>query len=851
MMLSFMRIRPHGTRSDNNQQAVGLDIERQQQTAGDSRLNAFNAFEQQTAAAPATAAPHTVLPPSQAVPAASTQRASRRVRLERDANATLFGPSLANYFPLSASSNATSASATDAIAAAAAAAAAAATATATATAAENGTSANDTADQAQTTAGQDSTSNTNANTAPPAFAPLTTVSSISSVTLRRPRLGASGRARGASLSNLSVASLVSPTNQTPNIGGTESPLVGSPNPTSSAVENTVPSYGSRPAFPVHRRQYTTDSAWSIPGQDRAENDEDIDDDGQDREEPGKDFGPLSLADAIQLGTLHRWLRRAAGGGGATLHPNSIPQPADAISPVSTPSQGAIMDANGQENIPLSNLGTTISPGALSVCTILQSYVNLKRNTFRLTLGPAAARPEGESAGALSANSSTPPTLPAHVLTPAPSAPILAHPTHILHFEYDSAAPRCAIHVFVRASRKHGSWNQAMSHPDFPYLLSKSASSQSGSLLSPHAPPHILGFPILAATTIAPGSTSDHSTQAVVTSTGLPSESHHLPLGFAQKRSVALRLDMSLYAPPSFNNPSQDKEDGIVEGGKDGAHQNVTAGISAGASKVEEEKEKGKSDNNKARADKETLKVTIVVEALDENGKPLSQPNLQTTYLRLTSVPAPAGSAAAVAGSDGKMRVWSAQVEAQEAEIGPHRFQLQELFGLSTRPPPASLVPADPAAGDTAVTEGAGGAEPGEGEGEGTEIPTEVPAGSTHNLNGSSDGLVRTTTSNPVPTTTSGGYMPPLDGGTTGSECLICLTSPPSTLLLPCTHGLCLECAVQLRESVKNARDAERRRGKVPRRKYACPVCRRAYTSMLHLSTADEKHVAQASAHGVV
>lgn len=81
----------------------------------------------------------------------------------------------------------------------------------------------------------------------------------------------------------------------------------------------------------------------------------------------------------------------------------------------------------------------------------------------------------------------------------------------------------------------------------------------------------------------------------------------------------------------------------------------------------------------------------------------------------------------------------------------------------------------------------------------------------------------------------------------GSECLICLSAPPTTLLLPCTHGLCLECAIQLRESVMGMRQSERRRGRTPRRKYACPVCRRGFTSMLHLSKADEKLVAQAEA----
>lgn len=134
------------------------------------------------------------------------------------------------------------------------------------------------------------------------------------------------------------------------------------------------------------------------------------------------------------------------------------------------------------------------------------------------------------------------------------------------------------------------------------------------------------------------------------------------------------------------------------------------------------------------------------------------------------------------------------MEGQEAEIGPHRFQLQELYGLSSKPP--AVAPAPVEAGD--------------GEEDGAAVPP-----------------------------------PPVDiDASNGSECLICLSSPPTTLLLPCTHGLCLECAVQLRDSVIGIRASERRRGRTPRRKYACPVCRRAYTSMLHLSKADEKAAAQ-------
>lgn len=202
-----------------------------------------------------------------------------------------------------------------------------------------------------------------------------------------------------------------------------------------------------------------------------------------------------------------------------------------------------------------------------------------------------------------------------------------------------------------------------------------------------------------------------------------------------------------------------------------------------------------------KAERETLKVAIVVEALDENGRPLLEPNLQTSYVRLTSLASKRGAvvreradateAAREAHVEVAQRTWSSQVEGQEAEIGPHRFQLQELYGLSSKPPAVAAVAAGGVDGDQDMA-------------------------APH---------VELDASN-------------------GSECLICLSSPPTTLLLPCTHGLCLECAVQLRDSVVGIRLSERRRGRTPRRKFACPVCRRAYTSMLHLSRADEKVVAQ-------
>ncbi|KAK0547600.1 hypothetical protein OC846_004794 [Tilletia horrida] len=846
------------------------DVEAQQQPAAQPQ-DAFNAIVQ-AMAPPAAAAAAATAPP----------KLSRKQRQERESNATLFGPSLATYFPSSSSTPSTGT-------------------TPAATTAQ------------QQNAQQAATSP--ATEQPPAFAPLTQISSINSATLRRPRLGSSGRARGASLSNLSLSH--------------------PPHDPASPHVPPSPAQQARPLYGTHRRQYTTDSTWSWNHQHQsADPEDDLLDATTTSVIPDAALpdGPLPLADAIQIGTVHRWLQRAAHGGGATLHPNSIStNPTDATTP--SAAAGATITTNADsatepgadgtgESIPLTTLGglspstasplPPLSPGAVtgsSVCSILQSYVNLKRNTFRLTLGPAASTSYQYE---LTTPSAAP--LPSHVLTPAPSAPILTHPTHILHFEYDCAAPRCAIHVFVRASRKHGSWNTALAHADYPQLLidhqQKSTAAAAGNLLSPQPPPHILGFPILAATTILASTTGEgvdiDNGAGMGTATSSSAEAYHLPRGFAQKRSVALRLDMSLYAPPSFSKKKSGDADRNEEGdgeekldlnvenaataGAIGPTPDLAAEVSATAAAESKTKELAKDKEDK-KLDKETLKAAIVVEALDEHGKPLPDPNLQTTYLRLSSVPAASPTAAtAVKASDGTLRIWSAQVEAQEAEIGPHRFQLQELFALSSRPPPASLaaVPATTSTQD--VTAGGGGGADGEAgaageEGAGgdaaaaggevaplAEIPTEVmspsddagttpitPTTAAYLPPGSppdappNNGATGTATSTlfPASTTTSQPFLPTADEGTTGSECLICLTSPPSTLLLPCTHGLCLECAIQLRESVKNARDAERRRGKMPRRKYACPVCRRAYTSMLHLSTADEKQVAQASAHGIV
>lgn len=595
---------------------------------------------------------------------------------------------------------------------------------------------------------------TTQNSMAPAVAATETASN-SNTLARRPRLGSRGRARGASLSGLSQWSV--------NMDGNDS--------ASLLPDNTSMKEG--------------DGLMASTS-------------------------PMPMLEGIEVSTLRRWIERSTVGGAMEI---SRADDTQAIH------------------------GHAGNPGTL--CSTLQSYVNLKRNTVRLN----AIAPEEHD----------------------PSSNV----SHSLQFEYDCAAPNASIQVFVRASRKHGSWVAWSAARDAMGLstdLSAEAKQPNGALQFGHRgpPPHALGWPV---------------------------HSCHVRRGFGAPLSLQVALQLDLYAPP--RNKLEFKEEGAkaaTEADADMAkrtdtsvpiptststtaptaaltststsgptHTPETPGISGptpvhapetpGAAHVpdtpgveasrtggdvfsldREGEESKEAKLAREKSERETIKVSIIVEALDEDMKPLKEPNLQTTYLRLASMPARSAEHVELDQSLGQApdtvvdiamptslgeddnkakapastkRAWTIQVEGQEAEIGPHRFQLHELYGLSTRPPPR--------------TQQVG------------HQPNETEATDTA---GDEEG------------------MPSLgldaDDQNT-SECLICLSAPPSTLLLPCTHGLCLDCAIQLRDTVQATRETERRRGRRPKRKYACPVCRRVYTNMLHLSAVDEKWLAQASA----
>lgn len=703
---------------------------------------------------PALATVTTVTPASR-----SANKKSRSSRREREEAATLFGPNLANYFGSGISSSGAVSSHGAGV-----------PQPPPVTSPVSPTAAPDSA--------IDPTPSNNAIAIATATADSAYPQTSSS---RRVRLGSRGRARGASLSGLSMMSL-----------GAES--------VTSLGGLNLDRSNDAPAQAHGMIQGSTADLIDQLNRDAGPNTD----------------GHIAMSEGVDITTLQRWIHRSTGNPDAAL-----PVPAAAAA------------------------AATYGP---PVCTTLQSFVNLKRNTLKLSpkTNVDAAKPAEPDANFLRSRPSLSllPTL-SYASTGAASTAtsLLPEPTHSLYFEYDCAAPYASVQIFIRASRKHGSWlnyqppsantGDPLAHPTNP-------DGSPAWLAQCAPPPHVLGWPVhvaklskgfgvghtatipldlayyapprrakLDANTAGASATAGETGDKIaahprITSTVEPVTPAAIPEtpGFEFQRRLELDADdADDDGPPARHaragssraaGAGLESGAGVREVGSSGAVA-LSAEVAAQPAVEEETKEQRLA---REKAERETLKLAIVVEALDEHARPLREPNLQTSYLRLTSLPVKRSvserlTALTTDASTPEVRIWSSQVEGQEAEIGPHRFQLQELYGLSSKPP--AVAPAPP-------------------EGEEEEAP----------------------------------QMAMVDASS-GSECLICLSSPPTTLLLPCTHGLCLECAVQLRDSVVGIRQSERRRGRTPRRKYACPVCRRAYTSMLHLSKADEKSAAQTAA----
>ncbi|KZS96254.1 hypothetical protein SISNIDRAFT_536575 [Sistotremastrum niveocremeum HHB9708] len=260
------------------------------------------------------------------------------------------------------------------------------------------------------------------------------------------------------------------------------------------------------------------------------------------------------------------------------------------------------------------------------------------------------------------------------------------------------------------------------------------------------------------------------------------------------------------------------------------------------------------DKTKEEKEKEEggVKITIRLEALDGDERPLECVNSQVTYLhivRLGPPPAtnssssPSSSAPATSATGSP---WIVKVVRREAVIGLHTFHLHEIYGLSS-----------------------------------ASAPTPTPT--------------TTSPTNPPPTSPQHSYPPtsptvtaPLTSSAHAeidddptSECLLCLSSPREVVLLPCRHLVaCKECAMNMVEfgaggSLVHADSGEGATSTSPtdapagaggeggggeggsaataaptvtpttttthRRKrkakgWYCPVCRQPYTSLLRITT---------------
>ena len=176
-----------------------------------------------------------------------------------------------------------------------------------------------------------------------------------------------------------------------------------------------------------------------------------------------------------------------------------------------------------------------------------------------------------------------------------------------------------------------------------------------------------------------------------------------------------------------------------------------------------------------------MQMTVSVEALDEDGLSLLPGrNAITTVWEVRQT-----------GSS-----WHAASIAQYACLNSMRLQMHEIFGLA----PLSTEQVAPRPSNTA------------GGGNSYQKPPVVNATRLHNATMLADAEREDS-----------------------AECPICMSNPAMTILFPCTHALCLECAVHLRDSVQKSRQQDRRHGRAPRRQYVCHICRSEIESMLALS----------------
>lgn len=371
-------------------------------------------------------------------------------------------------------------------------------------------------------------------------------------------------------------------------------------------------------------------------------------------------------------------------------------------------------------------------------TTLQALVNLKRPSLRLS--PLNSVPEDSQ------------------------SPVEVRHQHLhgLEFEYDCDAPKCGIYVHVVLSKTHPEAASVPSASNQAQILvfetvtsggfAKRLTLDEGALLELGRYDHT---PVSHPAEDHQAKSDSTPEEATATSSGAGAGGN----GDAAGTNTANRSNRrNRFTHFHFRKRSTNRS---VAGP---ALAVVDADPQPGAAQDSGPAKKETKDNNNNKEEEEGVRVIIRLAALDEQGTELASPNEQTTFLHIVRLGAkPTEQPSAPSGEDAAEvddhRPWVVKVVKREATIGPHTFQLHEIYGLtsSAHTQPASTVTSSPIADNdngTAHT-----------------YPPQAAA-------------VAGVTEEDDPS----------------SECLLCLSSPREVVLIPCRHLVaCKECALNMVE----------------------------------------------------
>lgn len=280
-------------------------------------------------------------------------------------------------------------------------------------------------------------------------------------------------------------------------------------------------------------------------------------------------------------------------------------------------------------------------------TTLQALVNLKRPSIKLS-----------------------------PLAPASDSPEASHVQHGLEFEFDCDAPKCGITMFVIGqsdaanrllvfeSSVDGGFGRFLRYDEGAVLELAHLEMTREEAARP-APSRSAPTPLSE-----PSGASDQTEQSV---THLQDHSS-APPGRNRKR---------------FSHFTFRKRSGAVQQVAGPALPVVDADASSSNPVGDENDNIGSNANSlgeQLKTKEETgIKVVIEIEALDQDGTPLSSRNSQLTYLHIVRM-------GAVPTEEEDKRPWMVKVVKREARIGTHIFHLHEIYGLSSTTSTSSQLP---------------------------------------------------------------------------------------------------------------------------------------------------------------